>query len=48
MIIVSVGNTKMSFLKIKYNVFWDYQNKRFLNNIMRKKYGTEDALKQAN
>ena len=47
MIIVSVGNTKLSLLKIKYNVFWNYPNKRFLNRIMRKKYGTEAALKQA-
>lgn len=46
MIVLNVGNTKLSLLKIKYNIFWGYHNKLFFKWI-KKKNGTHAAIKHA-
>ena len=47
MFIVATSNIKLSILKMKYNISWNYRNKFFLNQIRRNKSGTRVALKQA-
>ena len=47
MFIFTTSNIKLSILKIKYNILWNYRNKFFLDQIRRSKFGTRVALKQA-
>ncbi|MBQ2349544.1 MAG: ECF transporter S component [Mycoplasma sp.] len=44
-IILNTTNTKLSMLKIKYNILWDSHNHWYFKQI--KKYGTRAAVKQA-
>ena len=45
MVVLNTANTKLSFLKMKYNILWGCHNQSYIRQI--KKSGTRAAIKQA-